>query len=215
MLKVRRRVVYPLLLDVGRFAAYGGGALSQEVALAGGWEEGKAGGGEDDKLMCWEGRVEGKGEGGGAGREGVARWSGKEGKEGGALEALSSLPPSRPPSTPSSSHAYLLQAVIVHHGSAEGGHYTVYRRLSPPPPLPPSLPPSPFPPQEEGGLEGKSAWGRRGGVWAHVSDETVRLVTVEEVLKAEAYLLFYQGVGTLGRKKGGREGGREGLGQGR
>lgn len=40
-------------------------------------------------------------------------------------------PPSPTPPRASPRFLFLLQAVVVHHGSADGGHYTTYRRLSP------------------------------------------------------------------------------------
>ena len=58
---------------------------------------------------------------------------------------------------------YSLRAVVVHHGGSNSGHYTTYRCLSA----------SPF------------------GQWAHVSDERSILVSTEEVLQCQAYLLFY------------------------
>ena len=58
---------------------------------------------------------------------------------------------------------YNLRAVIVHHGIASSGHYTVFRCLD-----------------------------EAGGRWASASDETVAPATAEEVLAAEATLLLYE-----------------------
>jgi len=57
-------------------------------------------------------------------------------------------------------HQYSLQSVIVHRGSAYGGHFTCFR-----------------------GIE--------NGHWVHISDEKVEKVSIEQVLQAEAYMLFY------------------------
>jgi hypothetical protein len=90
---------------------------------------------------------------------------------------------------------YRLAAVVVHDGNATGGHYRVYRRLltplldgakayakfvdnmqrsissssTAPPPLP--LPSS---------------------KWVHISDQAVRPASLDEVLQAQAYLLYYE-----------------------
>lgn len=83
----------------------------------------------------------------------------------------------------SNSYHYLLQAVIVHHGSAEGGHYTTYRRVS--------------------AVDRCMVEGAEGllspdiNEWVHISDEVVSPATVEEVTSAEAYMLFYQSVASL------------------
>jgi ubiquitin C-terminal hydrolase len=85
---------------------------------------------------------------------------------------------------------YRLCSLIVHHGSANGGHYTTYRRLS----LPSSA--------SDGSVRDRRTpsvkWGSNGSnghvaesKWVHVSDEHVRDVSVEEVLMANAYMLFY------------------------
>ena len=56
---------------------------------------------------------------------------------------------------------YLLHAVVEHKGGPNSGHYLTYRRC---------------------GTQNK---------WACTSDANVYSVTVSEVLKAEAYMLFY------------------------
>jgi ubiquitin C-terminal hydrolase len=63
---------------------------------------------------------------------------------------------------------YSLAAVIVHHGSAWGGHYTTYRKVRVP--------------LCNGTVREK---------WFHVSDEHVQLVTESDVLNTEAYMLLY------------------------
>lgn len=57
---------------------------------------------------------------------------------------------------------YLLHAVVEHRGGPYSGHYLTYRRC-----------------------------GRRGKQWVCVSDTSVYSATVQEVLNAEAYMLFY------------------------
>jgi len=66
-----------------------------------------------------------------------------------------------------SSRLYQLVAVIVHHGTSRNGHFETYRR-------------------EE------SSTGELASQWIHLSDEKVRSATVEEVLGAPAYMLFYE-----------------------
>ncbi len=61
---------------------------------------------------------------------------------------------------------YALRAVIVHHGSHMGGHYTAYRRIDTDNSLP----------------EGK---------WIYASDDHVRECSIKEVLGASAYILIY------------------------
>ncbi|KAJ7255305.1 hypothetical protein C8J57DRAFT_1346057 [Mycena rebaudengoi] len=94
---------------------------------------------------------------------------------------------------------YRLYAVVVHIGNMLGGHYISYVALPSAddiasiPPNPPaaatsSAPPSPpttpmeVPP------------GKRERQWAYVSDTVVRLTTLEEVLKAKAYICMYERV---------------------
>lgn len=57
---------------------------------------------------------------------------------------------------------YFLRSIIQHHGSADSGHYTAFRRIS-------------------------EALDR----WVHISDDSVRHVNVDQVLSCEAYMLFY------------------------
>lgn len=76
---------------------------------------------------------------------------------------------------------YILQSVIVHHGSADGGHYTTYRRLS----------------TLDRSVAAQGLLSDRINSWVHVSDDEVMPVTVDEVLNSEAYLLFYQSLDSL------------------
>ncbi|THV06526.1 peptidase C19, ubiquitin carboxyl-terminal hydrolase 2 [Dendrothele bispora CBS 962.96] len=81
---------------------------------------------------------------------------------------------------------YRLYAVVVHIGNMLGGHYIAYTALpnsedvgmdkGPPAGIDPN---SPLPPQT-------------GRQWAYISDTVVRLTTLEEVLKAKAYICMYE-----------------------
>ena len=72
---------------------------------------------------------------------------------------------------------YRLMAVIVHHGSAGGGHFTTHRRLR----------------VHRGGADGHHGDDERGQ-WVHVSDLHTQQVSAEQVLGCEAYMLFYEAV---------------------
>jgi len=92
---------------------------------------------------------------------------------------------------------YRLYAVVVHIGTMTGGHYIAYTALPPPlsgaktssqPSSPdidsiPSAPPAPP-------IEPDPANAKRQ--WAYVSDTVVKLTTLEEVLKAKAYICMYE-----------------------
>ncbi|NXG77426.1 UBP30 hydrolase, partial [Baryphthengus martii] len=69
-------------------------------------------------------------------------------------------------------YLYRLMAVVVHHGDMHSGHFVTYRRS-------PGSPRSP--------LAVSSQW-----LW--ISDDTVRKASLQEVLSASAYLLFYERV---------------------
>jgi Ubiquitin carboxyl-terminal hydrolase len=62
---------------------------------------------------------------------------------------------------------YQLVAVIVHHGTGCNGHFETYRRQ-------------------------ESSSGQLQHQWIHLSDEKVRLASLDEVLGAPAYMLFYE-----------------------
>lgn len=66
-------------------------------------------------------------------------------------------------------YKYRLIGVVEHSGSARGGHYVAYVK---------------------GGL--KDDDDDDDGLWYHASDAHVRQVTLEEVLRCEAYMLFYE-----------------------
>ncbi|NXC32742.1 UBP30 hydrolase, partial [Campylorhamphus procurvoides] len=68
-------------------------------------------------------------------------------------------------------YLYRLMAVVVHHGDMHSGHFVTYRR-------------SPGP---RAALPGPAQW-----LW--VSDDSVRRASLQEVLAASAYLLFYERV---------------------
>lgn len=90
---------------------------------------------------------------------------------------------------------YLLQSVIVHHGSANGGHYTVFRRLS-------SVQAEHVTTLLEQG--GKGVLAEDINTWVHISDDAVLPVKLEEVLECEAYMLFYQSLESLQNEGQGR-----------
>jgi len=77
-------------------------------------------------------------------------------------------------SNSASKQLYHLTSVIVHHGNHLGGHYAVYRKLLTSPLREPSR-------NEEEQRE-----------WVYISDERVRPVSVSEVLKSQAYMLYYE-----------------------
>ncbi|CAK9316317.1 unnamed protein product [Citrullus colocynthis] len=77
---------------------------------------------------------------------------------------------------PSKTCLYRVVSVVQHFGKAGGGHYTVYRRV-------------------QDYLLGQDCDARLQDVsteWFHVSDSEVHLVSEEEVLAAEATMLFYE-----------------------
>jgi len=75
---------------------------------------------------------------------------------------------------------YRLYAVVVHIGNMLGGHYISYTAL----PSVSDIPSSSTPPPPAG----------RSRQWAYISDTIVRLTTLEEVLKAKAYICMYERV---------------------
>ncbi|KIP03560.1 hypothetical protein PHLGIDRAFT_130077 [Phlebiopsis gigantea 11061_1 CR5-6] len=90
---------------------------------------------------------------------------------------------------------YRLYAVVVHIGNMLGGHYVAYTALPPSRPnaetrhseektsdTPQANLGSPPPPSSE----------KQPRRWAYVSDTVVRLTTLEEVLKAKAYICMYE-----------------------
>lgn len=78
-----------------------------------------------------------------------------------------------PTPTESRTLLYRLSAVVVHHGSADFGHFTTYR-------LP--LVTQDMPTRSKANLYGE---------WLHISDDSVYKVPVREVMACQAYMLFY------------------------
>jgi len=75
---------------------------------------------------------------------------------------------------------YRLYAVVVHIGNMLGGHYIAYTAL-------------PDPPQTVSNASSeKLADVKPPRQWAYISDTIVRLTTLEEVLKAKAYICLYE-----------------------
>lgn len=62
---------------------------------------------------------------------------------------------------------YRLVGVVEHLGTMRGGHYVAYVRAT----------------KDSGDT-----------VWYHVSDAYVREASLDEVLRSEAYILFYEGI---------------------
>ncbi|KAJ7259529.1 hypothetical protein B0H12DRAFT_1108521 [Mycena haematopus] len=97
---------------------------------------------------------------------------------------------------PAEQCTYRLYAVVVHIGNMLGGHYISYVALPTASEIPtirgttsdapqPTLPPTP--PISEPAAESSSQ-----RQWAYISDTVVRLTTLEEVLKAKAYICMYE-----------------------
>ncbi|GLB39187.1 putative peptidase C19 [Lyophyllum shimeji] len=82
---------------------------------------------------------------------------------------------------------YRLYAVVVHIGNMLGGHYVAYTAL-----------PDPQHPQGPGSASDQapevppSTDVKAPRQWAYISDTIVRLTTLEEVLKAKAYICMYE-----------------------
>ena len=70
---------------------------------------------------------------------------------------------------------YSLCSVVVHHGGADSGHYTCYRKKHT----------STDSTQFQNPVDSK---------WVHLSDESMSETSIERVLKCEAYMLFYEKV---------------------
>ncbi|KAI0371338.1 cysteine proteinase [Pilatotrama ljubarskyi] len=94
---------------------------------------------------------------------------------------------------------YRLYAVVVHIGNMLGGHYVAYTALpqnAPPPPTPATesdKPESTLSSQESRSSQASEPQ-RQPRQWAYISDTVVRLTTLEEVLKAKAYICMYERV---------------------
>jgi len=110
---------------------------------------------------------------------------------------------------------YRLYAVVVHVGNMLGGHYVAYTAIPDQPVTPPgSSGASASPVVSEEGPKPSSAnsassatlvapsispsnsssskGSRPARQWAYISDANVRLATLEEVLKAKAYICMYE-----------------------
>ena len=72
------------------------------------------------------------------------------------------------------STAYRLVAVVEHMGTMTGGHYVAHVR--------------------SGKIGGRQQQSRASKSWFYASDSQVRETSLEEVLKCEAYILFYERV---------------------
>ncbi|KAG6860132.1 hypothetical protein C0995_015367 [Termitomyces sp. Mi166 len=79
---------------------------------------------------------------------------------------------------------YRLYAVVVHIGNMLGGHYIAYTAL----PEAKSTSDN----REEQNASGPSTEVKAPRQWAYISDTIVRLTTLEEVLKAKAYICMYE-----------------------
>jgi ubiquitin C-terminal hydrolase len=87
---------------------------------------------------------------------------------------------------------YELIAVVVHMGGKRGGHYVAYVSRSPSREVGSRR--SKQQPQDSEGQRDANGEGSSGDarVWYYVSDTLVKRVELEQVLKCEAYMLFYQ-----------------------
>lgn len=89
---------------------------------------------------------------------------------------------------------YSLYGVVEHSGSIHGGHYVAYVKVRP------QLDENDYrwqflPKNQNKGEQPKGAKGEPEnppGKWYYVSDSFVSEVTEQKVLKAQAYLLFYE-----------------------
>ncbi|KAF8067875.1 hypothetical protein FPV67DRAFT_1449472 [Lyophyllum atratum] len=81
---------------------------------------------------------------------------------------------------------YRLYAVVVHIGNMLGGHYVAYTALPDPPTSRSNA--------SDGIRMSDASWTdvKPPRQWAYISDTIVRLTTLEEVLKAKAYICMYE-----------------------
>uniref|UniRef100_A0A4W5NY41 Ubiquitin carboxyl-terminal hydrolase n=1 Tax=Hucho hucho TaxID=62062 RepID=A0A4W5NY41_9TELE len=95
------------------------------------------------------------------------RWSGRNHREKigvhVSFDQLLNMEPPAPADSPSPKHfLYELSAVVMHHGKGFGsGHYTAY------------------------------CYNKEGRFWVHCNDSKLNVCSVEEVCRAQAYILFY------------------------
>lgn len=92
----------------------------------------------------------------------------------GSAPSTPSVDSSSPTPTPPRD-LYRLSSLVVHYGSANFGHYVAYRRR-------------PIPPNEDPALAANLP------MWYRVSDETVIPSSLNEALRANPFLLFYERV---------------------
>jgi len=85
---------------------------------------------------------------------------------------------------------YKLASVVVHHGNHSGGHYTVFRKLLS----------QPFTNKQQYDeyvkklSEDSNFKEAEKREWVHISDEHVQRVDVEDVMRSQAYMLYYEKV---------------------
>lgn len=85
---------------------------------------------------------------------------------------------------------YRLASVVVHHGNHSGGHYTVFRKLLT----------KPFTNKQQYDeyvkklSEDPNFKEAEKREWVHISDENVQRVDVDDVMRSQAYMLYYEKV---------------------
>ncbi|GJJ10549.1 hypothetical protein Clacol_004776 [Clathrus columnatus] len=89
---------------------------------------------------------------------------------------------------------YRLYAVVVHIGNMLGGHYVAYTALPPSDTLPLDTGKDKSKTMESGKGHQHSGSQHSQRQWCYISDTEVKLVTLDEVLKAKAYLCMYERV---------------------
>eukprot|EP00842_Homolaphlyctis_polyrhiza_P001210 jgi/Hompol1/208/HPOL_005276-RA len=99
------------------------------------------------------------------------------------------------PLPPQSGGKYRLFAIVVHQGSIFGGHYIAYTRVPNVPRPTSSLLKTTQGSEEQQTDQDTSPPLEPNASWFYCSDTSVRLATMEEVLKCQAYILFYERVG--------------------
>jgi len=85
---------------------------------------------------------------------------------------------------------YRLASVVVHHGNHSGGHYTVFRKLLTQP-FTNKQQYDEFMKKVADDPNFKEAEKRE---WVHISDEHVQRVDIDDVMRSQAYMLYYEKV---------------------